>query len=759
MSITLKARCVKCCFKKDDYRIFSWSPIDHNESVKLSLYFTFSTKGNDSYIDENKDYEIEIEEIAYDKRYGGTYKILSVPSMSNFDVSTLTLDQKKEILMDCTTSERIADNILEAYPDFIELILTQGKDAIDVSKVKGMGEVYLGAYARNLLEKYKYLGIIQHFKGYKFDVSDCKKLIEEYLDEEHIAKEIQSNPYKVLISTLGRSFEFADRMIMELREDLKVSEMRCAYLILSVLERNEAMEGDTLLNANALYNYILEEYTQAKDLEPLIVPVVTNNDLFYYDKENKTVSIMTTYMAECKIADFIVNKYKNSTELDIDYTKYTKIKDGELTEEQQNILKTFCESNITIVNAKGGTGKSATTLALINMLEDNNMTYSLLTPTGRVAKALKILTNGRPTSTIHKACLSNPDGIWSDVFIVEEGSMIGIDLMCMLINAIANDNARIIINMDLGQIAPISCGCPMRDIINSGIIPVCNLTKVFRYGEGGLYKMATDAYDKKFYIGELDYNKDRVSVGKNNDYTYVRYNGEVQQVVDEYKRFLDRGIKPIDIAVITCWNVTNFGTINLNNEIQKIVNPDIQEGKFIKKTIRKKEVFFKVNDIILNCQNTYEILTLSGYNEIKNSGNTLTGEDVETTSVMNGEIGRILDIDDGNIIAQFDEDIIVFDKKLQDNLLLAYSLTSYKLQGSECPYVITLVTPQFEKSLNKNIIYTDMSRTRKEVVEIIDPTTLANAIMIDNIQERLTNLERLLRDRMKGEEESEDREV
>ena len=754
-SITLKARCVKCCFKKDDYRIFSWSPIDHNDNVKLSPYFTFSTKGNDSYIDENKDYEIEIEEIAYDKRYGGTYKILSVPSMSNFDVSTLTLDQKKEILMDCTTSERIADNILEAYPDFIELILTKGKEAIDVSRVKGVGEVYLGAYARNLLEKYKYLGIIQHFKNYKFDVSDCKKLIEEYLDEEHIAKEIQSNPYKVLISTLGRSFEFADRMIMELREDLKVSEMRCAYLILSVLERNEAMEGDTLLDANALYNYILEEYTQAKDLEPLIVPVVTNNDLFYYNEENKTVSIMATYMAECKIADFIVNKYKNSTKLDIDYTKYTKIKDGELTEEQQNILKTFCESNITIVNAKGGTGKSATTLALINMLEDNNMTYSLLTPTGRVAKALKILTNGRPTSTIHKACLSNPDGIWSDVFVIEEGSMIGIDLMCMLINAIANDNARIIINMDLGQIAPISCGCPMRDIINSGIIPICNLTKVFRYGEGGLYKMATDAYDKKFYIGELDYNKDRVSVGKNNDYTYVRYNGEVQQVVDEYKRFLDRGIKPIDIAVITCWNVTDFGTINLNNEIQKIVNPDIQEGKFIKKTIRKKEVFFKVNDIILNCQNTYEILTLSGYNEIKNSGNTLTGEDVETTSVMNGEIGRILDIDDGNIIAQFDEDIIVFDKKLQDNLLLAYSLTSYKLQGSECPYVITLVTPQFEKSLNKNIIYTDMSRTRKEVVEIIDPTTLANAITIDSIQERLTNLERLLKERMKGEDEIE----
>ena len=748
MSETIKAKfkITKKVFQNNDFFIFGASPIPpFPDSLKLNQYFCVTLKGELSYLSEGKEYELEVEELSTDK-YGTSYRVVSAPSINMEEIEHLTRERSQEILEEITTSSQ-ANYVLDAYENFIWLALTKGKEAFDLNKIYNVGECRLNAYIRELNTKYKYLNIMNKLKEWKLDISDCKKLIEEYLDEEHITKEIQSNPYKVLISTLGRSFEFADRMIMELREDLKVSEMRCAYLILSVLERNEAMEGDTLLDANALYNYILEEYTQAKDLEPLIVPVVTNNDLFYYNEENKTVSIMATYMAECKIADFIVNKYKNSTKLDIDYTKYTKIKDGELTKEQQNILKTFCESNITIVNAKGGTGKSATTLALINMLEDNNMTYSLLTPTGRVAKALKILTNGRPTSTIHKACLSNPNGIWSDVFIVEEGSMIGIDLMCMLINAIANDNARIIINMDLGQIAPISCGCPMRDIINSGIIPICNLTKVFRYGEGGLYKMATDAYDKKFYIGELDYNKDRVSVGKNNDYTYVRYNGEVQQVVDEYKRFLDKGIKPIDIAVITCWNVTDFGTINLNNEIQKIVNPDIQEGKFIKKTIRKKEILFKVNDIILNCQNTYEILTLSGYNEIKNSGNALTVEDVETTSIMNGEIGRILDIDDGNIIAQFDEDIIVFDKKLQDNLLLAYSLTSYKLQGSECPYVITLVTPQFEKSLNKNIIYTDMSRTRKEVVEIIDPTTLANAITIDSIQERLTNLERLLKEK------------
>lgn len=756
MSKTIKAKfkITKKVFQNNDFFIFGASPIPpFPDSLKLNQYFCITLKGELSYLSEGKAYELEVEELSTDK-YGTSYRVVSAPSINMEELEHLTREHSQEILEEITTSSQ-ANYVLDAYENFIWLALTKGKEAFDLSKIYNVGECRLNAYIRELNTKYKYLNIMNKLKEWKLDISDCKRLIEEYLDEEHIAKEIQSNPYKVLISTLGRSFEFADRMIMDIRPDLKVSEIRCAYLILSVLERNEQIEGDSKLDANDLYNYILNEYTQASDLEPLIVPTVTNNDLFHYDEEEKTVSSMSIYMGECKIADFVADKIKKSTKLDIDYTKYKEIKDGTLTDEQTNILKTFCEYNFMIVNAKGGTGKSATTLALINMLEDNGLTYSLLCPTGRVAKALKILTNGRQTSTIHKACLSNPDGLSSDVFIIEEGSMIGIDLMCMLINAIVNDDARVIVNMDLGQIAPISCGCPMRDIINSGIVPVCNLTKVFRYGEGGLYKMATDAYDKKFYIGELDYNKDRVSIGKKQDYTYVRYNGEVQQIVDEYKKFLDRGIKPIDIAVITCWNVTDFGTINLNNEIQKLVNPDIVEGKFIEKTIRKQKVLFKVNDIILNCQNTYKILTLDGYNEIKESGGFLTSEDVQTSSVMNGEIGRILNIDEGNIIAQFDEDILVFDKKMQDNLLLAYSLTSYKLQGSECPYVITLVTPQFSKSLNKNIIYTDMSRTRKEVVEIIDPTTLADAITIDSIEERLTNLKKLLLERWKGDETNE----
>ena len=734
-----KFKITKKVFQNGDFYIFGASPIQpYSKELKLNKYFSITLKGDLSYLSEGKEYELEIEELSTDS-YGTSYKVVACPSMACEDLEHLTREESLEILKEITTESQ-ATNLVDAYENFIWLALSD-RSQIDVKNIYNVGEYRLNAYIRDLTSKYKYLGIMNKLKDWKVDISDCKSLLDFYGEEKEICKAFKEDPYKVNIEILKRNFEYSDKLIMEYRKDLEHSEVRCAYLILSVLQRNE-IDGDSKLDANCLYNYILEEYTIAKELEDLIVPTVTTNDLFHYDEEEQTVASMSTYMAECKIAEFVKNKIENSTKLDFEWTKYKECRDGILTEEQQNILKTFCESNIVIVDSKGGTGKSASTRALLDMLDDNNMTYSLLAPTGRVAKVLKELTN-RPTSTIHKACLKYAEeGLWSDVFIIEEGSMIGIDLMCMLINTIANPNARIVVNMDLGQIAPISCGCPMRDIINSGIVPICKLTKVFRYGEGGLYKMATDAYDKKFYLPNGWETEDRISVGVNKDYTFVRYDGTVEQVIEEYKKFINKGYKASDIAVITPWNVTEFGTINLNNQIQAIVNPRNTDN-VIEKTIRKHKVKFKIGDQILNTKNNYNVLTLDGYMALQ-SDSMLTKEDVPTSMCMNGEIGKIIDIDNGNIIAQFDEEILVFDKGMQNDLLLGYSLTSYKLQGSSVPYVISLITPEFAKSLDKNIIYTDMSRTKKEIVEIIDPTTLANAICIDSIQERQTNLLKLL---------------
>lgn len=745
MSFIQKVKIIKQNYANGDYRIFSISPIaETNPQMKLSEYFTCSIKGELSYLSVDKEYTMELKEISSNEKWGGTYEVISVPSLSALDLDTLTLEQSEEILSEITTTTQ-ADYILKAYPDFIRKVLTEGKESIDVKKIYNVGEYRLNAYIRLLTDKYKYLHILQAFKQYEIDITDCKSLYDTYHDDVNITKGFEEKPYRTLINVLGRSFYKTDRLLMEIRPELESECERCEFMILDVLERNE-IDGSSKLNANVLYTVAKEDYNSPQ-LLPLLKKVAIESDLIYYKEDTNELAKAVTYNGECLIASFIKDKINNSTVLDIDWSKYTEIKDGTLTEEQSNILKMECEHNVVAINSKGGTGKTSVLMASIQMFEDAKMSYTLLSPTGRVAQRIKEQT-GRSASTIHRACLSGV--IDTDVVFVEEGSMISIDLLCMLINAIENPNVRIYFNLDLGQIPPIGVGCPLRDIIQSGIVPTCSLTKVFRYGEGGLYKMATDAYDKKFYINELDpNNNDRVSIGKNKDYTYVKYDGTVEQVLNEYKKFLDRKIKPIDITIITPWTVTDFGTVCLNNEIQNIVNPPKpNETTITRKFCRGKyqyEMTFRIGDLILNTKNCYKIPTLEGYNRMKQDS-LLTTEDVESTIVMNGEIGKILDIENGYIIAQFGEEIIVFDKTLQKELLHGWVLTSYKLQGSECPYTITLITPQFENSLNKNIIYTDMSRARKEVVEIIDPNTLSSAIQLDITESRKTWLKELLLD-------------
>lgn len=739
-TITCKVKITKKVFNNGDFFIFGampYTPIP--KELKLNKYGNITIKGNVGFLVENKDYEVEIEE-AETTQYRTSYNVISLPSAETIDLSKLSRSESYEILCDITTGSQ-AKNLLDAYEDFIWRAV-EAVDTIDTKNIYNVGEFRLNAYVRELKTRYKYLGIMNKLKDWKCDVKDCQKLLDSYGEYTKIAKAIDENPYHVLCNKLKRSFETADKLIIANKPELAHTQTRCEYLILSIIAIAE-LEGDTKIMASDIYDYAISEYPLARELEDLIVPTITNSEVIYYNEEDRTCASMETYIAEKTIADFFIDKYNNSTKLDLPWENYKECRDGLLTEEQSNILKTFCESNVTIVDSIGGTGKSATTMALLNMLDDAHMTYTLLSPTGRVCKVLKELTH-RPASTIHRAYFANQkDGIHSDVFILEEGGMISDELMMMFIQTIGNPDARIVVNLDLGQIAPLSCGCPMRDLIKSEKLPVCKLTKVFRYGDGGLSKMATDAYAQKFYLPDGWESKDRISVGKDNDYTFVKYDGTLEQVVGEYQRFLKKGYKPEDIAIITPWNVTELGTININNEVQALVNPVKYGDKYIEKTIRKINVKFKVGDLILNCKNNYNVLTYDGYLAMK-SDSKLKVDDVPKTSCMNGEIGKIVSIDEKNIIAKFDEQLIVIDTLMQNNILLAYSLTSFKLQGSSVPYVISLVTPEFAKSLNKNIIYTDLSRTKKEIVEIVDPAILAESIAIDATMNRKTNMQEII---------------
>ena len=741
--IKVKAKCVKCNFSNGDYRIFNWSPISTSEMLKLSKYFTFSTKGNDSYITEGNEYELELELISYDDRFGGTYSIKSCPTLTKLDLQNLTNEQKFEILMDCTSSERIANNILEAYPNFIELVLLDGKESIDTNKIKGVGEAYLNSYTRTLNEKYKYYAILNNFKEYEIDISDCKQLVSIYLNEEGIRDAFKDNPYKVLISDLGRSFEKADKIIVNLFPQLKVSEMRCAYLILSVLEKNER-EGSTRLNGNDLYYYILNEYN-VPELEPLIVETATTNELFYYDEESKDLSIMTTYLGEKQIVDFIKNRLSRNNVLDIDWTKYTQIDDFTMSEKQATVLDLFCKNNFMILAGYSGSGKTSSVKGLIKLMEDNGLSYTLLAPTGKASMRITESVN-RPSSTIHRKVLRDVS-ISSDVVIVDETSMVDLPTFTMLLNAIENDNVRVVLVGDNAQLLPVGIGCVFNDLINSGKVPMVMLDEIFRYDtDGGLFVATNVRQGKEFFS-----NKEMVKQKGNeyticNNYKFINTENIFDTVISEYMKLINKGIKPSDILCLSPFNVGDEGSYNINNAIQAEINPPTKDNNISlgRKIDRGGNVNFRLGDRVLNKKNDYQALPLDSYSDIEDSNGLLTEEDVSLTSIFNGQDGVVRDIDEKKMVVQFEEELIVMNKTKLNNLLLGYCISVHSSQGSEAKYVINVVSPRHKRMLNRNLLYVADTRSKIMQIDIGDIGTYNDALLIDGNKERYTWLKELM---------------
>ena len=352
MSIKIKAKIIKEVFRNGDFRILSASPIGEDyKSVKVSDYGTFSLKGELPYLDVGTEYDLELEELETTK-YGTAYKVLSVPSLTQIDLDKLSLDESKKIL--CTfTTDRQADNILKAYPNFISLVVNQGKESIDTSKIYGVGEVYMSAYARELTSKYKYLHVLNKYKDYGINITDCKALYKEFGDEL-IDKGLKEKPYYSLIEVLDRSFDRADKLLRELREDLIESEQRAEFMVLDVLHRNEN-DGSTKLNAKDLWDYC-HEYDNR--LLPYVRKVCENSELIYFNSENNDVAIMSTYLGEVKVADFVKEKLSNNHKLNIDCSKYKKVDDFELSDMQLNCLKNFCDYDVSILAGSSGSGKA-----------------------------------------------------------------------------------------------------------------------------------------------------------------------------------------------------------------------------------------------------------------------------------------------------------------------------------------------------------------------------------------------------------------
>lgn len=745
MSLIVKCYIEKEVFRNGDFRIMGCSPMQTYD-MQLNKYMNFTISGsNFPYLDEHKEYELEIE-LQENAKYPATYKVISCPSLEKLNFSNLTKEESFEILMNVTSSERIANNILEAYPKFIDIILTQGKEAIDVKNIKGVGDAYLNAYSRELLNKYKYYSLMKKYKEYVLDTQDCKNLYDKYITNDKIDEEMDKNPYYCLINICGKSFTYIDRIIIENKPKLKESQQRCEFCILDILNRNE-YDCSTRINGNDMFRIMRDEYG-VPELLSMVVDVCNKSELIYYNKESKYLAKMSTWIAENTIANFIKNKLANSHKLDIDYKKYKKVDDFELTDMQLNCLKNFCEYDISILAGSSGSGKSASVKNLVRLMEDNNISYTLLSSTGKASKVLADSTN-REASTIHKKVFQG--NINSDCIVIDEFGMVSIDVMCMLINAISNNNCKLVFVGDLAQIASINLGKVFDDIVRSNIVPTTNLTEIFRYKSNGSLYVATNARNGHSFFNDKDMVKhinNEFVIGSNYKFIELDENNIIDRVVTEYKKLLNKGVKKQDILVLTPMNVKGLGTRAINRAIQSEVNPPLPNEKVLTRKIDEDVITFRVDSMVINCKNDYNAVTYETYQMLKDSP-VLQEEDVSDTFIMNGQIGIVREILDDGMIVQFDEELIYISKSKLQNILLAFSISTFKAQGSTTDYTINIVSNTHKRMLTRGLMYVADTRNRKACIDIGSVSAYENALNVVDNDLRDTYLHDLLIDNVK----------
>ena len=226
--MNIKCRIIKKIYQKDDYSIFGAMPIGQYDDLMLNpQYHNFSIKGNGiKFLQEGEEYNLNLSE-QKDKN-GIYYTVESCDDLQNMDFSELTYEQSYAVMCNIT-SEQQAKYVLDAYPNFLQLVMEDRTDEIDVSKIFNVGDYRLNVYVREVKSTYKFYYIIQDNKEFDLSIEDCKKLESIYSTLEKIKSELNTNPYDTLIGICERGFERTDRLCMELFPEIRESFQRVEH--------------------------------------------------------------------------------------------------------------------------------------------------------------------------------------------------------------------------------------------------------------------------------------------------------------------------------------------------------------------------------------------------------------------------------------------------------------------------------------------------------------------------------------------------
>ena len=624
-------------------------------------------------------------------------------------------------------AKRIVKTFGEQTLDIIE-------DEIDkLEQVTGIGRKRIKMIRKAWDDQKEIRDVMLFLQGHGVSSGYATKIFKQYGDRS--IQVVKENPYRLATDIFGIGFVTADHIAERLGFD-KNSQLRSEAGILYVLHQL-ADEGNVYFPFEPLIDKCKEILGVEGEIIVKAVDTIANEKKIVVEKINertgelkKTNRVYLTkfHVTETGIASRIKALLKAPKSIrNFDSSKAASWVQEQLSidlaENQVQALRSASENKIMVITGGPGTGKTTIINALLKIFSGLKVRIMLAAPTGRAAKRMSEAT-GYEAKTIHRLLeysirkggfqKDDEHPLECDLIIVDEASMIDTILMYHLLKAIPLKATFILVG-DVNQLPSVGAGNVLRDIIASDIIPVVRLNEIFRQAKES--QIIVNAH--KINNGLLPYP---TPSGPKDDFYFIEQEDpeNVLRIILELvsdrvpRRF---GFDPVnDIQVLSPMHKGTVGAGNLNLELQRQLNPN-EDG------VTRGNRAFRTGDKVMQIKNNYD------------------------KEVFNGDIGRVTRVDPElrEVDISFDGGNVPYDFTDLDEIVLAYAVSVHKSQGSEYPAIIIPLLTQHYMLLQRNLIYTAITRGKKLVIVVGTRKALAIGVKNDKTRKRYTFLEQRLR--------------
>jgi exodeoxyribonuclease V alpha subunit len=617
-----------------------------------------------------------------------------------------------------------------------------GLDTLDIleneperlSEVEGLGQKRLETIIRAWQEQKEIHKIMVFLQGHGISATYAVKIFKTY--GTAALKVVGENPYRLTEDIWGIGFRRADAIALSTGLPA-IDERRARAGLLFALQ--EAVgDGHCFLNMKELVTTTVrlleldsEHGPQGEEpaLEQLINSQIPN--LVQDEKvvvHNNDIYLTSLYYSELGVARNLLNisqgpplLSKKTTETALQ--KVSAAMNISLTSEQQQAISISLTNRVAVITGGPGTGKSTILRGLITIFEHAGISFKLAAPTGRAAKRLGEAC-GREASTIHRLLEFDPsrmdfkrngnNPLRADWLIVDEASMLDVGLANSLLKAL-KQGASLLLVGDVDQLPSVGPGNVLRDIIESGCFAVSRLSRIFRQDQGSLISLNASLINQGNQLERLEeYKADK-------DF-YCIYRSTPADIVDEiislYKGRLQKkfNFDPVrDIQILTPMRKADIGTESLNLQLQKLLSNQTA-------SLQTGGTRFCLGDKVMQIRNNYD------------------------KEVFNGDLGIISHIDQEGqqLVVDFEGRKLTYESGELTEIVLAYAITVHKSQGSEFPCVILPIHTVHYPMLQRNLLYTAITRGKQLVLLIGNAKAINMAIRNNRIQQRNSRLKERL---------------